>query len=214
MKGPLTSVSYINVNLSPYRGGGGGRRGVAGRKQGRGEGKWTETELHLAGPGTVRGWEETGIAESIGESISRRLSSFPGLLDLCAESLFAWLMLAVTQSLNLLRDLPCFRFPEASSPNISCFGSLLSPMRMTCPSQRSRLFRIMASMLVDSAMSRTCVLETRSCHLMFRMVCRLSRALADLVDPGADLFVETPFNADHAAEVFKVVDQLQLGAIN
>ena len=82
-------------------------------------------------------------------------------------------MLAITQSLNLLRDLPCFRFPEASSPNISCFGSLLSSVRMTCPTQRSRIFRIVASMLVDSAMSRTCRLETRSCYLMFRMVRRL-----------------------------------------
>ena len=77
-------------------------------------------------------------------------------------------LLAFTQSLNILRGLPCFRFP-----NISCCGSLLSPMRMTCPSQRSRLFRIMASMLVDSAMSMTFRFETWSCHLMFRMVGRL-----------------------------------------
>ena len=34
------------------------------------------------------------------------------------------------QFLNLLRGLPCFRFPEASSPNISCFGSLLFSMRI------------------------------------------------------------------------------------
>ena len=34
----------------------------------------------LAGPGTVRAWEETRIARSI----RRCLSSFPGLLDLCA----------------------------------------------------------------------------------------------------------------------------------
>ena len=39
----------------------------------------------------------------------------------------------------------------------SCFGSLLSSMRMTCPTQQSRLFRIMGSMPVDSAMSKTCV---------------------------------------------------------
>ena len=82
-------------------------------------------------------------------------------------------MLAFTQPLKFLRGLPCFRFPEASSPDISCFSSLLASMQMTCPIQRSRLFRIMASMLVDSAMSRTCRLETRSCHLMFRMVHRL-----------------------------------------
>ena len=37
-----------------------------------------ESDPRLAGPGTVRAWEETGIAGSI----SRRLSSFPGLLDL------------------------------------------------------------------------------------------------------------------------------------
>ena len=38
-----------------------------------------ESDPRLEGPGTVRAWEETGIAGSI----SRRLSSFPGLLDLC-----------------------------------------------------------------------------------------------------------------------------------
>ena len=37
-----------------------------------------ESDPRLSGPGTVRAWEETGIAGSI----SRRLSSFPGLLDL------------------------------------------------------------------------------------------------------------------------------------
>ena len=37
----------------------------------------------LADPGTMRAWEETGIAGSI----SRRISSFPGLLDLCAAPL-------------------------------------------------------------------------------------------------------------------------------
>ena len=75
------------------------------------------------------------------------LSWAPGSSSLGVIS--AWLMLALTESLNLLRGMPCFRFPEASSPNISCFGSLLSSMRMTCPTQRSRLFGIMASMLVD-----------------------------------------------------------------
>ena len=85
----------------------------------------------------------------------------------------AWLILAYTQSLYLLRGLPCFHFPEPSSTNISCFGSLLSSMRMTCPTHQSRLFRIKASRLVDSAMSRTCRLKARSYHLMFRMICRL-----------------------------------------
>ena len=42
-----------------------------------------ESDPRLAGPGTVPAWEETGIA---GNS-SRRLSSFPGLLDLCAVPL-------------------------------------------------------------------------------------------------------------------------------
>ena len=156
-----------------------------------------ESDPRLAGPGTVRAWEETGIAGTI----SRRLSSFPGLLDLCAAPLlkcvygvssegspfspvtsaglkllggnFCIVMLTFTQSLKLLRGLPCLRFSEASSPNISCFGNLLSSIRMTWTTQRRRLFRIMASMLVDSAMSRTCRFETRPCHLMFRMVRRL-----------------------------------------
>ena len=39
-------------------------------------------------------------------------------------------------------------------------------------------------------------------------------SLVGLADPGTDLLVETPVTADHAAEVFKVVDRLQLGAIN
>ena len=42
-----------------------------------------ESNPRLAGPGTVRAWEETGTAGTI----SRRLSSFPGLLDLCAAPL-------------------------------------------------------------------------------------------------------------------------------
>ena len=142
-----------------------------------------ESDPRLAGPGTVRAWEETGIAGGI----SRRLSSFPGLLHLCAGPLLecvhgvscegspsnpvmsAWLMLAFMQSLNLLRGLLCFRFQKLA-PQTSVASVVLSSMWMTCPAQRSRLFMIMASMLVDSAMSRTCRLEIRSCHLMFRMV--------------------------------------------
>ena len=42
-----------------------------------------QSDSTLAGPGTVRAWEETGIAGSI----SRRLSFFPGLLDLCTAPL-------------------------------------------------------------------------------------------------------------------------------
>ena len=41
-----------------------------------------------------------------------------------------------------------------------------------------------------------------------------AKSLAGLTDPGADLLVETPVTADHAADVFEVVDRLQLGAIN
>ena len=40
-----------------------------------------------------------------------------------------------------------------------------------------------------------------------------AKSLAGLADPGADL-VETPVTVYHAAEVFEVVDRLQLGAIN
>ena len=41
-----------------------------------------------------------------------------------------------------------------------------------------------------------------------------AKSLAGLADRGADLLVETPVAADHTAEVFEVVDRLQLGAIN
>ena len=41
-----------------------------------------------------------------------------------------------------------------------------------------------------------------------------AKSLDGLADPGADLIVETPVIANHAAEVFEVVDRLQLGAIN
>ena len=42
-----------------------------------------ESNPRLAGPGTVRAWEEIGIAGSI----EGCLSSFPSLLDLCAAPL-------------------------------------------------------------------------------------------------------------------------------
>ena len=45
-----------------------------------------EPDPRLAGPMTVRAWEETGIAGSI----SRRLSSFPGFIDLCAALLLKY----------------------------------------------------------------------------------------------------------------------------
>ena len=156
-----------------------------------------ESDSRLADPGTVGVWEETGMAWSISRRLllsrassicMRRLSSNVSLARLVrarhpilswargSSSLglhSAWLILAFTQSLNILRGLPHFHFPVASSQNISCFGSLLSSMRMTCQTQRSRLSRIMAWMLVDLAMSRTCRFETRFCHLIFRMVRRL-----------------------------------------
>ena len=51
----------------------------------------------------------------------------------------AILMSLLTQSLKRLTGLPCFRFPEQSSPYISCFGSLWSSILMTWPVHRSRL---------------------------------------------------------------------------
>ena len=42
-----------------------------------------ESDSRFAGPATVRTWEQTGTVRSI----SRCLSSFPGLLDLCAAPL-------------------------------------------------------------------------------------------------------------------------------
>ena len=41
-----------------------------------------------------------------------------------------------------------------------------------------------------------------------------AKSLAGLADPGGDLLVETPVTANHAAEVFEVVDRLQLAAIS
>ena len=95
-----------------------------------------ESDPRLAGPGTVRAWEETGIAGSI----SRRLSSFPGLLDLCAAPLLecvhsvsgegspsspvmsAGLKLlggnfgmAYSGLYAIFESLPCFRFPKATN---------------------------------------------------------------------------------------------------
>ena len=41
-----------------------------------------------------------------------------------------------------------------------------------------------------------------------------AKSLACLADLSADLLVETPVTADHSAEVFEIVDRLQLGAVN
>ena len=131
-----------------------------------------ESDPRLAGPGTVRAWEETGIAGSI----SRRLSSFPGLLHLCAAPLlkcvrgvsgegspsspvmstglkflgadFSMANACLYAVFESLERPALLSFPEASCPNVNCSGGLLSSMWMTCPTQRSRLFWIMASMLV------------------------------------------------------------------
>ena len=43
---------------------------------------------------------------------------------------------------------------------------------------------------------------------------RAAKSSAGLAYPGADLLVVTPVTADHTAEVFEVVDRLQLGTIN
>ena len=151
----------------------------------------------LAGPGTVQVWKETGITESI----SRHLSSLPGLLDLCVAPLLECIRglsgedspssPVMRAGLKLLGGDFCMAYaglytvfeslerpallllPRSELPNIVCFGSLLSSMWVTCPTQRSQLLRIMALMLVDSAMPKTCRFETLSCHLMFRMVRRL-----------------------------------------
>ena len=41
-----------------------------------------------------------------------------------------------------------------------------------------------------------------------------AKSFAGFADPGADLLVEISVTADHTAEVFEVVDRLQLGAVN
>ena len=43
---------------------------------------------------------------------------------------------------------------------------------------------------------------------------QVAKSLAGLAYPGTDLLVKTPVTADHAAEIFEVVNRLQLGAIN
>ena len=43
---------------------------------------------------------------------------------------------------------------------------------------------------------------------------RAAKSLAGFADPDDDLLVETPVTADHATEVFEVIDRLQLSAIN
>ena len=143
-----------------------------------------ESDPRLAGPGTVRAWEETRIAGSI----SRCLSSFPGLLDLCAAPLlkcvhgmsgegspsspvmsaglkllggnFCMALAGLCTVFESRERLALLSLPGASSPNVSCFGSLLSSMRMTCLLQPSEVHfsgsGLQSSMLVDSAMSRTC----------------------------------------------------------
>ena len=82
------------------------------------------------------------------------------------------MMLNFMQSLNLLCGRPRFRFPELSLPYMSCLGSLHSSIRIMCPSHRSWAFRIMVSMLVVWALSRTSRFVTQSCQWMFTIICR------------------------------------------
>ena len=65
--------------------------------------------------------------------------------------------LRVDFSTSLYRFLcpPLCRLPVESSAWNSCFGSLLSSMRVTCPDQRSCTWFNMASMPVSSAQRRT-----------------------------------------------------------
>ena len=46
------------------------------------------------------------------------------------------------------------------------------------------------------------------------VILQAAKNLAGLADPRTDFLVDTPITADHAAKVFKIVDPLQLGAIN
>ena len=141
-----------------------------------------------AGLGAVRAWKRPGLPGatsiyvrrlSLNVSMACLVRAHHSVLPWARGSssfgvISAWLMLAFTQSLNLQRGLPCFRFPEASSPNTSCFGSLLSSMQMTCPTQWSWLqdHGFNASWLghVEDLKVRNTV-----CRLMFKMVCSPSR---------------------------------------
>ena len=87
----------------------------------------------------------------------------------CFWGMPASVALTLTQSLYRLRGLPWFRLPVMSSPYSSCFGNLVSCIRITCPVHRSWAFKIMASMLVVSALSKTFKLVIRSCQRMPRI---------------------------------------------
>ena len=71
----------------------------------------------------------------------------------CFGGMLTSAMLTFTQSPYHLRALPWLCLPAKSSPYSSCFGTLDSCIRMTCPVYRSWVFKIMASMLADTALS-------------------------------------------------------------
>ena len=68
--------------------------------------------------------------------------------------------------LYLSFGLPLDLFPCASSPKRSCFGILLSSMRLTCPSYFSLLLQRFAVMFGRFARARSSVLVTLPCQLI------------------------------------------------
>ena len=84
-------------------------------------------------------------------------------------SMFVAFMSLLHTSLNRNWGLPAGRFPLASSPYRRSFGIRPSSIRATWPSQRKRLNLIALYMLDVPAFSRTDVLGTLSCHLMFNI---------------------------------------------
>ena len=70
---------------------------------------------------------------------------------------------------------PLCRLPVESSAWNSCFGSLLSSMRVTCPDQRSCAWFNMASMPVSSAQRRISWFGTCSFQLTRRTLRRQRR---------------------------------------
>ena len=91
----------------------------------------------------------------------------------CLGIIPAYVICTFTQSLKLLWDLPWFLLPRESSPDSSCFGIPESSICMTCPVHQRLAFRIMASILVVSALLRTSRFVILSCHSMLRIDLRL-----------------------------------------
>ena len=63
-------------------------------------------------------------------------------------------MLVFMQCLKFFQHLPWILFPWETFPKSSCFGILRSSIFMTCPVQWSCILRIMACMLVVTALLR------------------------------------------------------------